>query len=267
MLEAVQRAGVDLITVPELERERGITVIFTGRLGGNSRPPFDSLNLAYDAGDENKVVTSNRHLVGKILGIPPEDWVLCRQVHGSCVKRAGELERGRGGLDHWSAIPRADGLISDREGLVLGILTADCLPLVLVCGSESAVGVAHVGWRGALYGVVISALKRLFEYSGCRPDEVTAFLGPCIGPCCLKIGKDVADDFRRFIGDKAVIEGEDGSPRLDLASICRRQLIGYGINYTNIFSADVCTSCDEKYFSHRGSGGNTGRQAGMVAIL
>ena len=258
---------MELIAAPEFERELGITVTFTGKLGGNSRPPFDSLNLAYDVGDERKVVTSNRKLVGKILGIPRDDWVLCEQVHGSCVKRVGELERGRGGLDRWSAIPRSDGLISDREGLVLGILTADCLPLVMVCGSAKAVGVAHVGWRGALYGVAVSALHRLLEHADCRPGDITAFLGPHIGPCCLHVGSDVADDFRRFVGDKSVIEGKDGSTRIDLASICREQLVGSGIDNTNIFSVDVCTHCDERYFSYRASGGTTGRQAGMVAIL
>jgi YfiH family protein len=267
MLVAEQRGGLDLIVVPELERSLGITVAFTGRRGGNGSPPFDSLNLAYDVGEERDVVRSNRNLVGNILGISPDDWVLCQQVHGSRVMHAGELERGRGGPDYWSAIPRTDGLVSCTEGLALGILTADCLPLVMVCASEKAAGVAHVGWRGALYGVAVSALHRLLGYSGCNAGEIYAFLGPCIGHCCLKVGKDVAADFRRFAGDNAVTGSEDGNSRLDLASICRNQLIESGVNVNNIFTADVCTNCDEKYFSYRGSGGNTGRQAGMVAIL
>ena len=267
MLEAVQRDGIDLIAVPDLERDLGIIVAFTGRQGGTSRPPFERLNLAYDVGDEREAVTSNRLLLGKALSISTDDLVLCRQVHGSCVKRVGELERGRGGVDHWSAIPRSDGLATDRSGIVLCILTADCLPLVMVCGTARAVAVAHVGWRGALYGVTVSAISRLLEYTGCRTEEITAFLGPCIGSCCLQVGKEVADGFRRFIGDEAIVEVDDGSMRLDLASICRQQLVEAGINIKNIFSADVCTRCDEGYFSYRGSEGNTGRQAGIVAIL
>src|SRR5450756_765631 len=80
----------------------------------------------------------------------------------------------RQGVDHWSAIPRSDGLATDRSGIVLCILTADCLPLVMVCGTARAVAVAHVGWRGALYGVTVSAISRLLEYTGCRTEEITA---------------------------------------------------------------------------------------------
>lgn len=267
MLEAVQRDGIDLITVPELEGDSGITVAFTGRHGGKSRPPFESLNLAYDVGDERKAVTSNRLLFGNMMGIPPEDWVLCQQVHGSCVKRVGDLEKGRGGIDYWSAVPRSDGLVTDRAGMAIGILTADCLPIVLVCRSARVIGAAHVGWRGALFGVAVSALGRLLEYPDCRAEEMLAFLGPSIGPCCLQVGKEVACEFRRSIGEEAVIEGDDGTARLDLPAICRYQLVEAGIRRKNIFSAGVCTHCDERYFSYRGSGGNTGRQAGMAALL
>jgi copper oxidase (laccase) domain-containing protein len=187
MLEAVMRDGIEIITAPELETDSGIIVIFTGRAGGKSRPPFEGLNIAYDVGDEREAVTSNRLLLGKTMGIPPSDWVLCQQVHGSCVRRVGDLERGRGGMDHWSAIPRSDGLTTDRTGLAIGILTADCLPLVLVCSSASVVGAAHVGWRGALYGVAVHVLGRLLEYPDGHPEEVLAFLGPSIGPCCLRV--------------------------------------------------------------------------------
>lgn len=266
MLEAIKKGGINMITAPDLERAMGITVAFTGRNGGTSKPPFEQLNLAYDVGDERKAVTSNRLLLGKELSISPDDWVVGRQVHGSCVKRVGELERGRGGVDTWSAIPRSDGVVTESQGIALCILTADCLPLVLVCGPSRVVGVAHVGWRGALYRVTESAIVKLLEYAGCRKEEITAFLGPCIGPCCLKVGQEVADEFRRFIGDEAVIRGDDGSMRLDLASLCRRQLVEAGIESKNIFSAEVCTRCDEGYFSYRGSGGNTGRQAGIVAL-
>jgi YfiH family protein len=267
MLEKVRKGNVDLILASELEAEHGIVVAFTGRSGGISEPPFDSLNLSYDVGDERGAVVSNRHLVEEILGIPSDVWVFGKQAHGSRVAFVGELERGRGATDHWSGLSHCDGLVTDREGLLLGVLTADCLPLVMVCGSRRAVGIAHVGWKGALYGIAVDLLHKLLECTGCRHEEIDAFLGPCIGPCCMVVGEDVENNFRKYIGDAAFAEGAGRKPRLDLVSICRSQLIGSGVEKANILSTGICTQCDPRYFSHRGSGGRTGRQAGIVAVI
>jgi hypothetical protein len=267
MLKKVERGGLGILSAPGVENDFGISMAFTSGKHGGSGHQFKALNLSYDVGDDRKVVTSNRILLAEAFGIPPENWVLCQQVHGSRVNIVGELERGRGGLDHWSAMPRTDGLVTDKAGIALGILTADCLPLAMVCGSAKVVGVAHVGWRGALYGVATAAIRRMLEFPGCTPEEVIAFLGPCIGPCCLEVGSDVAAEFRRFHIDVAISGGNNGSPRLDLASTCRDQLISAGVKSNNIFTAGVCTRCDDEYFSYRGSGGKTGRQAGIVAIL
>ena len=267
MLEVEERGGIRVLTSDRLRREWGIALAFSGRTGGVSVDPHESLNLSYNVGDDRSRVTLNRNRMGVALGVPPGSWTMCRQVHGATVGEAGPLEKGRGGLDHLSGTPRTDALVTATPGIAVGVLTADCLPLVLVAPRERCVAAVHSGWRGTLAGVAERALGRLMRLSSCPPEEVVAFAGPHIGRCCMEVDEAVAGGFRRKFGDGVVVSGRAGRDYLDLGAACRGQLEDAGVPAESIFLSGVCTCCGEGYFSYRSSSGVTGRQVGIVAVL
>lgn len=267
MLEVLHRNGLHLVEAPGLEMELGVRVTFTGRCGGASGGPFSSFNLSYNVGDSRNDVTTNRDRLGEAIGIATQDWVLCRQVHGARVSVVQPLDVGRGASDFLSAIPRSDGLATRMERVVLAVLTADCAPVIMVAPGGSAVAVAHVGWRGALAGTAAVALGKLTGIACCSPGDVVALIGPHIGPCCMEVGGEVAERFRARFGDEVVAGSGGSGAAVDLGAACHLQLAAAGVSGGNIFDVNICTRCDDRYFSYRGSSGTTGRQAGLVAIL
>lgn len=250
MLERVERGALALIASPGLEAEKGISIAFTGRRGGRGSGPYADLNISYNVGDDRSVVASNRGVVSSALEMPEADWVLCQQVHGTAVADVGLLEKGRGALDHWSALARTDALVTTQQGIALGVLTADCVPLILVDPGLPAIAVVHAGWRGVLSGIAVRGLERLVKRSGGAPGGILAFIGPHIGPCCMDVGDDVAAMFSGEFGDPAVA-GTEGRHTLDLAAACKQQLARSGVKRANIFEARVCTACSDEHFSFR----------------
>ena len=264
MLEKTHYHGTPLLVARDVRGLDGITVAFSARPGGVSTGEYRGLNVSYNVGDEAGRVGANRKLLAEALGVDVDGWVLGRQVHGSTVAHVGPMERGRGGRDHWSGLPRCDGLVTSTPGIALGVLTADCLPLLLVSPGTRSVAAIHAGWRGTLAGIGARGLAGLARWSGAEPADVLAFIGPHIMACCLVVRLDVAEAFRRKFGDEVVDSDGGGAFRLDLAKACAKQLESEGADPAKIYYSDECTCCGRDYFSYRASGGITGRQAAIV---
>jgi polyphenol oxidase len=230
--------GVRLL-VDEAAAERGVLVAFSDRRGGVSAAPFDGLNLALRVGDDREPVMENRRRVSRAAGFSGPDLVLARQVHGAeLIQVSGE---GRG------VIGEADGLVARGPGPVLGILTADCAPVILA--GESAVAVVHAGWRGVLAGVVEAGLQAVGPVWG-------SWVGPSVHSCCYTVGPEVLDRWRAR-GLPAV---ED---RIDPGRAAAQILEDAGVR--DVFVAADCTHCEDRYFSYRRDR-VTGRQGAFVAI-
>ena len=193
-----------------------------------NRPPGVDGAAFTDAtdGDQRNDLTA-RSAVSSWLGIS-RDWATLRQVHGASLIRA----EAPGELDD------ADAMWSDVPGLPIAVFTADCFGVVL--RSESAVGVAHAGWRGAARGVVV-ALREEMTREGHEPRS--AAIGPGIGPCCFEVGPEVAG---RFPQDET--ETRWGATSVDLASALRRQLDGLAV-----WVSGACTMHEISFYSHRRS--------------
>jgi YfiH family protein len=171
--------------------------------------------------------------------------LLLRQVHGTAVAPPIESD-DRPEADAWAGIP--------GRGVLLGILTADCLPVLLCHPPSSALGAAHAGWRGAVAGVAEATLKALEAPA----EEVRAALGPCIGPCCYQVGPDVAD----AVGETMRLTGWPGRAdrfRFDLRGFVGDRLLAHGLNPDHIETSPLCTACrPDLFFSFRRDG-STGR--------
>lgn len=220
---------------------------FSTRLGGVSEGDFESLNLGVLTDDEESSVRDNRARLTAAIGIDPHRVVIGRQVHG------GDVARLEGPQDPtpWAAAgsdpPLVDGHVSAESNLALLVFVADCLPVALF--GEGGVAMLHCGWRGLAAGI-----------AGRGADAVSAThaaIGPGIGPCCYEVGDEVLAAFAPL--GPGLAQGS----MLDLPAVARVLLERAGVGA--IEAAGLCTRCNpELFFSHRGSGGRTGRQAGLV---
>lgn len=244
-----------VLTVPELARH-GIQVAFTTRLGGRSADPFSSLNLSYSSGDDPETVRANRRRALAAVGASLEDWTGARQVHSHRAVEITEAERGAGWESPAGVIPDADALWTDRPGPALVVLTADCTPILLADTTRRRIGVVHAGWRGLLAGIVETTVAAMG-----RPDDITAFVGPSIGPCCYEVGADVSGPARDALGD--VIRDVGGREHLDLWAGSLIALARAGVR--EVWPAALCTRSEPgRFYSHRA--GARGRQ-GLLARI
>jgi polyphenol oxidase len=237
---------------------------FFTRQGGVSTGPYASLNCSLSGGDARDAVLENRARASQAIGAEPHRLVGLMQVHGAdVVEVTTPWSPGHG--------PRADGMVTGRPDVALGIITADCAPILLADRGAGVAGAAHAGWRGAVAGVIeatVAAMVRL----GARPASIAAAIGPCIG----QVSYEVSLDLRA-----AVLEREPGHARFftaghrearwqfDLAGYCRARLTATGIRSVSVLGVD--TAADEAtYFSHRrrtlAGGGPIGHQISIIAL-
>jgi YfiH family protein len=178
----------------------------------------------------------------------PRRFVVGKQVHETAV--AVHLE----GLPD-PDVEGVDGHVTDRTDLALGVLTADCVPVLFL--APWAVGAAHAGWRGLAGGVVAQAADDLLALPDAAADlaSVVALVGPCAGPCCYEVGDEVRDAFAD------VPEAMLGR-NVDLKAVATARLRAAGVE--EVHDSGLCTMCDERFFSHRRDHGTTGRQGGVA---
>lgn len=221
----------------------GYDVVFSTRVGGVSEGPFASLNLGKLTLDNEEHVDENRRRLCAEVGADPAKLALNRQQHSAVVNRATEGSRGEPG----------DGLWTDRPGLPMLKLTADCVPIALAREDRPALAVLHAGWRGLLEGIIEAGTSVL-------GGSLRAAVGPAIGPCCYEVGPEVSEPFRLRFGSDVV-----ESRMLDLWTAAERALRDAGV--TTVERFDLCTSCNpELFFSHRRDDGVTGRQ-GVIGVV
>jgi len=238
---------------------------FFGRTGGVSTGLFASLNCGPGSGDARHNVIENRRRALSCLSPKPNAQLLTlHQIHsGEAVIVSGSWELGQG--------PHADAMATNIPGLALGILTADCAPVLFADSEVCVVGAAHAGWKGALGGVIESALRAM-ERLGASRTRVAAAIGPCIGQVNYEVGPELAAKFRDADPDNAQFFVPSDKPdhwRFDLHAYVTEQLAAAGI--ANVETIGGCTYAYEADFfsfrraTHRGEV-DYGRQVSAILL-
>ena len=221
----------------------GVRHGFFGRAGGVSDGDYASLNCGPGSADDPDAVAENRARAMAALGLPADALYTARQVHGThaIVLRARGNPRWRG-----------DALVTSTPGVALGILTADCAPVLFAEPDTRVLGAAHAGWRGALDGVLGAAVLAM-EALGARRERIVAAVGPCIGQASYEVGPEFRDRFEA--------ENEGNSrwfarlrpgerPRFDLEGYVGATLAALGLARVSVSGADTCAQ-EDRYFSYR----------------
>jgi YfiH family protein len=246
------------VTVPTLLRAAvgPAEIVCSGRHGGVSPAPYDSLNVGDHVGDALDAVGENRRRIATAAAFPdPVDWTWLDQRHGIDVYV----------VDHENAaararVPIADAAVTAVLGHAVAVVTADCAPLVIA--SDDAVGVVHAGHRGLFDGVIERAVEQLRAIGGPR---VRAFLGPCIRPARYEFGaRDLVAFVDRF-GAQVAARTDDDAPALDLPAAVRTALERAGVDDRDVADCGICTSASPDHFSYRRDG-TTGRQVTVARL-
>jgi len=262
-MEEKKISGLSLLTFPFLKKY-GLFCGFTSRNDtGYSKEPYNSLNLAYHVGDDSEDVKRNRELVAcKISDMGSKYLYSARQTHGkNVIYVTEETIHEDGNIDR-----DADGLMTDRKGLAVMVMGADCSLMVAADVRSRAVCAVHAGWKGTLNGMLGTALKKLSGKFGSAGTDINIFMGPAIRQCCYEIGDELAVRFRSRFGSGDHLVKRNGSWYLDLAALNRRQALGFGIPDKNIYDTGICTCCDSRYYSYRREG-VTGRHAAIAMVM
>lgn len=223
-----------------------------------------AFSLALHTGEDTKNITANRNKLSKLLNSDqPLHYIVANQTHSDNIKVITQKET-KGWETLSDAIEDCDALITDLKGVVLNILTADCVPILLYDQKREVVAAIHAGWKGTKSQIASKTVQKMTEVYGCDPKDILAGVAPSIGRCCYEVGKDVAEHFFDMpegftpIGKKYM---------LDLPLINRQQLLAAGLQENNIEMSHICTACEvERFFSYRKEQGCSGRFMSMIGM-
>ena len=287
---------VELLQIPAWRDKKNLRWLWHGfstRIGGVSRAyaaedaPGD-LNLGFTAADDREAVIQNRRLLAEaVTGNPSTPLAPLRQFHSNLIVIADREDAAR------ERPRKADGVISTIAGLLVGIQTADCIPVLVADRRQRIVGAFHAGWRGTVKRIVELGVGRMRLEFGSRPEDLVAAIGPGNSQCCYSVGEEVLAEFEaQFVYARELFrEVFDSDPvrtkypmlfltqrapghspigpalHLDLIEANRRQLLDAGLKPSAISITGGCTSCHaELFFSHRASRGHTGRMMSVIGI-
>ncbi len=238
---------------------------FSTRNGGVSRPPYNSLNLGLGTADSPANVEGNRATLTRAFNLSPHQLLTVKQVHGDSILL---IDESNPDLSHFLSV-EVDAIVTNQPGIMVGILTADCYPVIIWHASGKVAAVVHAGWRGAANGLIDKVVATLVKQFDCSTTELFAAIGPGIGEHSYEVDRPVRDAFRQGSGfwDEISTETSLGHWKVNLALSCQLQLEKAGLKTQNIEVTKECTCCHpELFFSHRRDNGVTGRQISFIQL-
>ena len=265
-----------LLTDDALFEACGTRIAFTTRLGGVSKPPYDSLNLGAHVGDDADAVAANRARVLEALGAADAALIVPDQVHQTQVITISQADDAALARVRARAAEGTDALVVQPLHVAALLNFADCMPVIMVAPS-GRFAIAHAGWRGAVAGIVGKAFRQLVRVEcaavapQCSEDALRAiaascnvYIGPHIQAECFETGEDVAQRFRDEFGDAVAPDAR----HVDLSAAARVDLERAGCDLERVFDVGICTVCsNDRYFSYRAAGGTCGRHGALGVRL
>lgn len=261
----IAKAGKIHYLQPDWVEQKGLVCGFTTRNGGSSRAPFNSLNLGLGSGDHLSQVEANRAAVARSFDVEPHLFLTVKQVHGSEIL---VIDQPNPEVSHFQRV-ESDAIITNQRNILIGILVADCFPVILYDHRKRVSGVIHLGWRGVAAGLLGRTIKAMGEVFGSQASDLKVAVGPGIAAHSYEVDRPVRDQFRQGTDQWGRIAKETslGHWQLDLQKSILLQLDEVGVDRPAVDVVKECTCCHkETFFSHRRDQGRTGRQMGFALL-
>lgn len=242
-----------------------LTHAFCTRIGGVSEDDYASLNISFKEGDLESRVLQNWYRLAMAFAIPVDQFLTLNQVHGDdifIIKPFGDYYPADRKMDY-------DAIVTNRDNLAICIKTADCVPVFIVDRTKKIIAVVHAGWKSTALEITAKVVRLLIDKYHSTPRDILAAIGPAIGSCCFELDSASANAFRKQKNHEMFLFPGKRPDKwmVDLIEANRRQMMNCGVPEANIDASGLCTNCrQDLFFSHRGSGGITGRQVNFMMI-
>lgn len=229
----------------------------------SSIAPYE-LSVALHTGEDEHTIVNNRKKIAQGLGWEDtSNFVIANQTHSDHITII-DKNKSYGWKSLEDAVEDCDALITDKKDVVLSILTADCVPVLLLDSHKGVIAAVHAGWKGTKEQIVAKTVAKMVQSFGCNPEDIIAGVAPSIGTCCYEVGDDVA---QHFVHTEHVHVKNEDKYMLDLPAINKEQLLASGLLESNIEMSQICTACEvDRFFSYRKEGGCSGRFMSMIAL-
>ncbi len=248
----------DIYSFYKLSQESGCIHLVTTK---NSKYPLN-FSLALHTNQNPKDILYNRKTIQDRF--PNMHFIVANQTHSSNIAIISTKKEDIGWRSESEAIRDCDALITNQKGIMLTILTADCVPILLFDTKLKIASAIHAGWRGTKEQIVIKTIKKMRDEFGSNPKDILAGIAPSIGRCCYEVDWSVAQYFTNY---KNPFDKRGDKYMLDLPYINREQLLSIGVDERNIELSNICTSCRvDNFFSYRKENGCSGRFMSMIGV-
>ena len=223
-----------------------------------------AFSLALHTGEEHNQIIANRNNLSKIFNTDTElYYIVANQTHSDHIKVIRKQEN-KGWESIQDAIEDCDALITNIEGVVLSILTADCVPVLLYDKKSKIVAAIHAGWKGTKANIVGKTIEKMINIFDSDPKDIVAGIAPSIGSCCYEVGEDVA---KHFFDSPDAFKKQGEKYMLDLPYLNQQQLLDAEVKIDNIEMSHTCTACEvERFFSYRKEQGCSGRFMSVIGL-
>lgn len=264
-MKLVRKGNISYYTIPSFEATGLVNHCISTREGGVSGGCYSSMNLRFNCDDSRENVLENFRRIAQAAGMNYERLVLSKQVHEDNVHTVEDEDIGNG-IMFENRFKSADGLITDKKGVGLVTLYADCVPLLFLDKKNAVIASSHSGWKGTVKNIGGKTVEKMIRDYGSDPADILCAIGPSIRVDHFEVGDDVAEVFIDSFGsDTAVKYG--GRYHVDMQLAIRRQLTAAGIAPENIDDCNICTYCSsELLFSHRKTQGRRGNFGAFIEL-
>lgn len=261
--------GVGIIRSRRLEDEPGVTHGFTTRIGGVSKPPFDTLNLGTSRDEPMSNILENYRLLAAAYGLEYGELALVRHEHGDVILRIDRSHGGRGVA--LEPLDFSDGFVTNDPGVTLMTCHADCSAFFVYDPRTRSIGLAHAGWKGMFKRIGQKLCKRLADEFGADPRDMIAVIGPCICEKCFEVERELAESFAVEFDCPDIFSVRAEKPDkgyVSLRAAAVIQLLDAGVPKENISIMDLCTVEEKKlFYSYRRDGKGTGSMAAFLKLI
>ncbi|MCG8323184.1 MAG: peptidoglycan editing factor PgeF [Cytophagales bacterium] len=245
--------GLPYFTYPLLNNYPDLVHFTTTRHGGFSNGEYGGLNVSFAVGEDSTLVAQNRHLIADAFALDSHQLLFGRQIHESNIRVIRQDFFEKSPEERYEQLTAIDSLITNLKNVCLCILTADCAGILLYDPKQAVISVIHAGWRGTVKKIATNVINKMRQEFDCRPADILAVIGPCIGLESYEVGDEVAKKFVEVFGENhAIIDRTYSKPHVAVAAANHRLLMDSGLSPENIALSGVCTfRNNDRFYSAR----------------
>ncbi|HBF89491.1 MAG TPA: peptidoglycan editing factor PgeF [Bacteroidales bacterium] len=261
---------IPLLHFNNLNKFQDISHFVSTREGGVSTEHLSSFNLGFTVNDKPENVLKNREILAEATDIILSRFIFAKQSSEDKVVSITEKHLHKDKINVHSDLIGVDAMITNKKGLCLTILTADCVPVLLYDSVKKVIGISHAGWRGTALNITQKTAQQMHKEFACKYEDLVVGIGPSIGPSTYEVGTEVINEFQKNIvyHEKILKPAPNEKAMLNLWKANKIQLMELGVKENNIEIAEICTYSESgKFFSARKTKGKTGRFATGIILI